>query len=328
MGRKFLIILAGVLIAAGLSACSRQEKQVGGSNRIRIVAAIFPAWDWTRNILGENPADAELTLLLDNGVDLHSYQPSVDDILKISNCDLFIYVGGESDQWVTDALQQASNKNKRIISMMDILGNSIKEEEFSEGMQVEQEENRSGINEPEYDEHVWLSLRNAAGICDVIAEQLSLLDPENSAYYNENAAAYKEKLDALDHAYQEAVSESALRTLLFGDRFPFRYLTEDYGLDYYAAFSGCSAETEASFETITFLARKADELGSPVVLTIDGNDQRIAQTIVRNTALKNQKILILNSMQSISSKDIQNNVTYLSVMENNLDVIKQALEDR
>ena len=313
-----------LLMAFSLAACKPQRSDHQGTNsgRIRIVAAIFPAWDWTRNILGENPADMELTLLLDNGVDLHSYQPSVEDILTIGSCDLFIYVGGESDQWVTDALKQAANPNIRVLKMLDAVGEAAKEEETVEGMQAEAEEDEE---DAEYDEHIWLSLRNAGVICDAIAAELSALDPAHAALYTANAAAYRAKLDTLDAAYREAVSAAPLKTLLFGDRFPFRYLTEDYGLDYYAAFSGCSAETEASFETITFLAQKVNELDLSAVLTIDGTDHRIARTVVQSTEAKDQEVLTLDSMQSVTAQDIQNGASYLSVMESNLDVLKQAL---
>ena len=313
------------LILCCLSACNRTVKKET-KDQIRIVAAIFPAYDWTKNILGENPADAELSLLLDNGVDLHSYQPSVDDILTISGCDLFIYVGGESDRWVTDALKQAENPDRKVIRMMDVLGSAVKEEELTEGMQAEAEENDA--DEPEFDEHVWLSLRNAAVVCDAIAEELSQLDAVNADTYKRNADAYKTKLAELDSAYQQAVSAGTVQTLLFGDRFPFRYLADDYGIECFAAFSGCSAETEASFETITFLSGKIDELSLPAVLTIDGSDRRIAQTIVQNTHTKDQKILTLDSMQSVSAQDIQNGTGYLSIMADDLEVLKQALEVR
>ena len=308
----------------GLSACGNKEQVQSvkkDEGKVRIVAAIFPAWDWTRNVLGENPAGAELTLLLDNGVDLHSYQPSVDDILTISNADLFIYVGGESDQWVTDALKQANNPNIRVLKMLDSIGDAARTEESVEGMQAEETEEE----EDAYDEHVWLSLNNAQAVTDAICTTLCEIDPDNAGLYKKNAAAYREKLAELDSRYVAAAEDAPLRTLLFGDRFPFRYLTEDYGLDYYAAFSGCSAETEASFETITFLAQKCDELGLGTVLIIDGSDSRIAETIVKNTRDKDQQILTLDSLQSVSAKEIEAGETYLSVMESNLDVFRQAL---
>lgn len=324
MKKKICFLISALLILLNCSACGKQSGKTAetGTKPLRITAAIFPAWDWTKAILGENPANAGLTLLLDNGVDLHSYQPSVEDILTISSSDLFIYVGGESDQWVTDALKQAKNPEMHIIRMLDVIGKAAREEELKEGMQAESEpEEEAG-----FDEHVWLSLRNVSVICEAIAADLAALDPANAAVYEANVRAYQAKLGELDEAYRQAVSESPVKTLLFGDRFPFRYLTEDYGLDYYAAFSGCSAETEASFETVTFLAQKAAELSLPAVLTIDGTDHRIAETIVRNTQGSEPKILTLDSMQSVSAKDIEAGTTYLSVMEKDLEVLKQALQ--
>ncbi len=324
MKKKIFLLFICLLLLLLFSACGKQsgDRSGTGDPRLRIVAAIFPAWDWAKNILGENPADAELTLLLDNGVDLHSFQPSVEDILTISTADLFIYVGGESDRWVTDALKQAKNPDMHVIRMLDVIGEAAREEELKEGMQAEPEpEEEAGL-----DEHIWLSLRNASVICDAVAAELSALDPSHASIYKANAAAYQAKLDELDRAYRLAVSESPLKTLLFGDRFPFRYLVEDYGLDYYAAFSGCSAETEASFETIKFLSQKAGELSLPAVLTIDGTDHRIAETIVRNTQGKTPQILTLDSMQSVSAKDIENGAAYLSIMEKDLEILKQALQ--
>ncbi len=322
MNKKYCIICAGLMLISLLSGCKpNKESSPAGEEKIRIVAAIFPAYDWTRNILGDDPAGAELTLLLDNGVDLHSYQPSVDDILTISKADLFIYVGGESDGWVTDALKRADKADMRVIKMLDAIGDAAREEELAEGMQAEEEPEE----EEAYDEHIWLSLRNAAAVCKAITAELSALDPAHAQDYEANAAAYTEKLQELDGAYRQAVDAGTVKTLLFGDRFPFRYLTEDYGLDYYAAFSGCSAETEASFETVTFLARKAEELDLPAVLTIDGTDRRIAETVARNTGGRERQILTLDSLQSVSAKDIENGLTYLSVMESNLEVLRQAL---
>ncbi len=271
-------------------------------------------------------------MLLDNGVDLHSYQPTAQDILKISTCDLFIYVGGESDGWVSDALQEAANKDMKVIDLLDVLDDAIKEEEIVEGMEAG-EEHGDGEDEeheeeegPEYDEHVWLSLRNAKVLCEAITNALTEIDPDHAADYRSNLTSYGEKLDALDAAYQSAVDSASRKTLLFGDRFPFRYLVDDYGLSYYAAFAGCSAETEASFRTITFLADKADEFGLTSVLTIESSDQKIAQTIIQNTKEKNQNILTLNSMQSVTSNDVAAGSGYLSIMESNLDVLKEALQ--
>ncbi len=180
--------------------------------------------------------------------------------------------------------------------------------------------------EKEYDEHVWLSLKNTKQLCNAIAEALEEIDPERADIYDANMVAYEEKLDDLNAQYQEPVDNAKQKTLLFGDRFPFRYLVDDYGLSYYAAFAGCSAESEASFETISFLAKKVDELGLKNIMTIEKSDQKIAKTIIENTATKDQKILTLDSMQSTTSDDIANGETYLSAMEKNLEVLKEALQ--
>ncbi len=308
--KKAISLIVAVLLAAGcLSACSGGGLPDADDGALRIVTTIFPEYDWVLNILGDNPANADVTMLLDTGVDLHSFQPTAEDILNISTCDLFIYVGGESDEWVDDALQEAVNKDMIVISLLDVLGGAAKEEEVIEGMQEEEDEDDRGDDGPEYDEHVWLSLKNAAVLTERISEAIQALDPDNADAYRENAAAYIRQLNALDAAYQDAVSDASFTTLLFGDRFPFRYLTDDYGLSYYAAFVGCSAETEASFETVTFLAQKLDELSLPAVMTIEGTDHRIAETIVRNTRTKDQRILTLDSMQATTAKDVGNGTT-------------------
>ena len=296
--------------------------------KLNIVTTIFPEYDWTRAILGDRADDVNLTMLLDNGTDLHSFQPAVKDIMKVSSCDLLIYVGGESDQWIEDALESAQNKDMKTINLMEVLGDSIKEEETVEGMQEsdhDHDHDHEDEEEKEYDEHVWTSMRNAEVICDAIAATLEEMDSENKEIYQSNAETYKEKLSALDEEYQETVDSAKQKTLIFADRFPFRYLVDDYGLNYYAAFSGCSAESEASFKTVTFLAGKVDELGVKSVLTMEKSDDRIAQTVIENTKAKDQKILQLNSMQSITSEEIADGATYLSVMEDNLGVLKEAL---
>ena len=293
---------------------------------IRVVTTIFPIYDWVREVTGADAEGVDVTLLLDSGVDLHSYQPTAQDILAISSADLFIYVGGESDEWVEDVIASAMNPDLKAVSLLDALGDDVKAEETVEGMEPEHEEEGEGEEEEEEpDEHVWLSLRNAEKLTAAIAAALAEADPARADLYAANAAAYTEKLDALDAQYTETVENAGFSTLLFGDRFPFRYLADDYSLTYFAAFSGCSAESEASFATIVFLAQKVDELGLPAVMTIEYPKTKIADTIVQNTAEKNQKILTLDSMQGTTQQDIQNGTTYLSVMASNLDVLKEAL---
>ena len=320
--KKILALLLALWIpAAVLSGCAPQDDSAA-SNKLNIVTTIFPTYDWVREILGAETDRAEITMLLDSGVDLHSYQPTVDDIVKISNCDLFLYVGGESDGWVDDALKNAPNKERKVIRLLDVLGDSAKAEETVEGMQEEEHDHEE---EAEYDEHIWLSLKNAQVLVAAISEALQETDPARKDTYAANAAAYAEKLSALDGEYRAAVDSGKYKTLLFGDRFPFRYLADDYGLDYYAAFPGCSAETEASFETVPFLAGKMDALGLPCVLTIEGTQHKIAETIVQNTAQKNQQILTMDSMQTVTANDAASGVSYLSIMEKNLSVLKKAL---
>ena len=291
MKRIIPLCLALIMTVGLLAGCGKQNEQTASDEtRLRVVTTIFPEYDWVREILGDKADNAEVTMLLDNGADLHSYQPTADDIIKISECDLFIYVGGESDDWVDDALKNAANKNMKVINLLEALGDSVKTEEAVEGMQEEEHDHdhdhedadehddakeHDHEEEAEYDEHVWLSLKNAQTLCSAISAVLQQIDPDNK--------------------------------------------------DTYAAFAGCSAESEASFETISFLAGKVDELNLPCVLTIEGVQHKIAETIVRNTAAKNQKVLTMDSMQSTTSKDAANGTTYLSVMERNLSVLKEAL---
>ncbi len=316
------VMIGCAFLLPGPKKTGAEEKSEG--DKLQIVAAIFPIYDWVQNILGENPGDAEVNMLLDTGVDLHSYQPSADDIMQISACDIFIYVGGESDKWVEDALKEAVNKDMVVINLLNVLGDQVKEEELIAGMEGEEEEGEE--EEPEYDEHIWLSLRNASVLTDHIAGAIAEADAANADAYMANAEAYKEKLDSLDAEYQEAVSAAEKDTLLFGDRFPFRYMTDDYGLSYFAAFPGCSAETEASFETIVFLADKVNELSLSSILTIEGSDHKIAETIRESTKSRDQQILTMNSMQSTTLEDAQEGTSYLSIMKDNLEVLKEALK--
>ena len=327
----------------------------GNSNKISIVCTTFPQYDWVKNILGEEAEHFNVTLLLDNGVDMHSYQPAVKDIATAGSSNLFIYVGGESDTWVEDALKEAKNKDLKAINLMETLGNSVKEEEVVEGMQEEREslghsheksskekqeqtqkeshENSQEINgqkeaadeEPEYDEHIWLSIRNAEIMVKNIEKAIEQLDSDNAKVYQNNAENYIKKLDTLDKQYANTIQNAKYKAILFGDRFPFRYMADDYDLKYYAAFAGCSAETMAGFETVTFLAKKADELRLPVILTIENSDGRIAEAVKSNTTKKNQKILAMNSLQSVTKEQLADGITYLQVMQENLSVLSEAL---
>lgn len=342
------------------TASTTSENKTDDTNKkLSVVCTIFPEYDWIRELVGDKKDNYEITYLLDKGVDLHSYQPTAEDIAKIANCDLFVYVGGESDGWVKDALKESKNDKMQVVNLLETLGTNVKEEEVVEGMQEEDEhdhdhgkkedadhdhedadhehehkedadhdheEDGHHHDEVEYDEHVWLSLRNATSLVNELAVRLQTIDPENKDYYASTAASYTAKLGDLDSRYLAAVKKAKNKTVLFGDRFPFRYLVDDYGLKYYAAFVGCSAETEASFETVAFLAKKADELKLNNVLVIENSDQKIAKKIVETTKAKDQKIVEMNSMQSVTADQITDGATYLGIMEANLKALEAALK--
>lgn len=328
--KKIISFVLAILLAVGVSlflvSCSSKHANDG---KLKIVTTIFPEYDWVMNILGDKSKNADVTMLLDSGADLHSYQPTVADIAKLSVCDIFIFVGGESDEWTKDALKNATNKDMIVLNLLDILGDKAKEEEIVEGMESEEHGHEEGEDndeeETEYDEHVWLSLKNAQLFINKIADAIKTVDIANADYYEENASEYCAKLAALDEKYSQAIKNASKKTVLFGDRFPFRYLVDDYGLDYYAAFVGCSAETEAGFETIIFLASKTDELGLGAILKIESSDGKIARTIRENTKAKNQKIITMDSIQSSTAGEYAAGRTYLSIMEENLTALTEAL---
>ncbi|MDE7323269.1 MAG: metal ABC transporter substrate-binding protein [Lachnospiraceae bacterium] len=309
-----------------LSGCAGRSVSRTDDSRLHIVCTTFPQYDWMRNLIRGNEENILLILLTDRGGDLHNFQPSALDIANVSDCDLFVYVGGESDVWVDDALSEAVNSDMRVINMMELISEKLVEEDHLEGFEYAGHEGHGHEeHETEYDEHIWLSLRNAGIIVKEICAELEELDSVNASLYEKNCNIYLEKLNALDVQYAKVVGESRGDTLLFADRFPFRYFVEDYGIKYYAAFEGCSAETEASFGTVAFLAGRLDDLGIGAVIVLDGSDDRLAQVLIENTEMKNQKIFVLNALQSVSRKDIKAGISYLSAMEENLNVLRQAL---
>ena len=274
--------IAGAIALVMLFTFMFAGTSLAEENKISVVTTIFPIYDWLRETVGDK-GNVEITMLLDNGVDLHSYQPTAQDIMKVATCSVFVYVGGESDEWVEDALTEAVNPDMVVVNLVEVMGDDIKMEEIVEGMEHEhdedeedhdeahdeahdeehdenhdeahnedhgEEEHEHEHEEEEADEHVWLSLRNAQKLVKVLAVALGEVDPANAETYAANGEAYVEKLAALDAEYAAVREAADFDTVLFGDRFPFRYLVDDYNLNYYAAFSGCSAESEASFETM------------------------------------------------------------------------------
>ncbi len=350
--KKLAFIAIWIFMAAFmLSACNTEsEKKDSTPKKISVVATIYPQYDWLKNVIGERADAVDLKLLIKNGTDLHSYKPSAQDIATIAKADLVVYVGGESDEWIEKALEATPKEGRIALNLMKALGDRVKEEEVVEGMQAEEHHHEHGeeaeehehdkVTEPaeatsehhhheevENDEHIWLSLKNAWILVNAIAESLSKVNSANSSIYTANAAIYNTKLSELDSEFATATSDASQKTVLFGDRFPFRYLVDDYGIKYYAAFVGCSAESEASFETVAFLAGKIDSLQLPAIFTIDGSDGKIARAILEaSKQSKGAEILTLNSMQSVTDEQIKAGADYLSIMRDNLEVLKKALK--
>lgn len=312
---KFIPILMCLMLFSGCASSGNNTN----SDKLKIVCTNFPQYDWVKEITHDSD-NVSVTLLDDNGTDYHSYQPGTDDIVTILSCDVFIYVGGESDKWVEETLKNSDNiENIRIIRLADIINNELLDEPEVQESEHEHE------NEESFDEHVWLSVKNAAAFCNSITNVLSESDNSNADIYKKNAEEYILKLNSMDNNFEEKLSNAKRKSVLFADRFPFIYLIEDYNINYDAAFPGCSSETDASFETIVSLAEKVDSKKLPYVLTIENSDCNIADAIISNTKYKNQKILTLDSMQIVNHEDIENGKTYLSVMEKNLDVLMEAL---
>ena len=348
---KKIAAFAMFILAAALTlvACNAESNEkTSAPKKISIVATIYPQYDWLKNILGDRLDAVNLKLLIKNGTDLHSYKPSAQDIASIASADMVVYVGGESDEWIEKALEATPNEKRVQVNLMQALGDRVKEEEIVEGMQAEEEHEHDKVGEhaeptaaeahedhdhhehaeeAENDEHVWLSLKNAEILVRTLADAIAKVDTANATEYHMNAALYVAKISALDAQYQASVDSAAHKTILFGDRFPFRYLVDDYGIKYFAAFVGCSAESEASFETVAFLAGKMDSLALPAIFTIDGSNGKIARAILdASKKSKEAQVLTLNSMQSVTDAQMQSGVDYLSIMQENLEVLKKAIK--
>lgn len=302
-----------MLVATVFSACDKTETNIN-NGKTTVVTTIFPVYDWTKNVAGEN---CNVIYLDESGTDMHSFEPTAKDILTLSDADVFIHIGGVSDEWVESAVEASKNPGLITLSLINITG--VLEEEIIDGMEHDHEHDHDIT---QYDEHIWLSLKKAQKAVSAIADTLAKADSANAEQYKANAESYNAELNALDGKYTDCVSTAKRKTLLFADRFPFRYLTEDYGIEYFAAFPGCSAESEASFDTMTFLIEKTRELSLPCILTIENSDSKIADAISNETGTK---ILSLNSCQSVTKDDIDGGITYLSAMENNLQIITEAL---
>ncbi len=293
--KRMIACLCLLMLLSGCMPASAPD------DRLQIVVTVFPVYDWVRNLLGERADDVALTLLTD-GTDWHSYQLSSADMVRIADCDLFLYLGGSSDAWAVSALESTPNPKRMTLNLMEIMG-----------------DDRLPLNEHkhEYDEHIWLSLKNADKLCRAIADALTDLEPGLAA----GQEHYLQQIHALDQQYRSTLLLAEGNTLVFADRFPFRYLAADYDLSCYAAFDGCSGETQADFDTVIQLASVIDALDLQAVLILETNHTSIAASVLANTAAKNQQILVVDSMQSVTDLTTD----YLTVMEDNLTVIQGAL---
>lgn len=348
---KKIAAFAMLVLAAALTftACSAEKSEkTPAQKKVSIVATIYPQYDWLKNVLGNHLDAVNLKLLIKNGTDLHSYKPSAQDIASIASADMVVYVGGGSDEWIEKALSATPKAGRVQVNLMQALGDRVKEEEVVEGMQAEDDhhhehgeeaeehehhehaeahEDHEHAEEAENDEHIWLSLKNAEILVRALADAIAKVDSTNATEYHMNAALYIAKISALDAQYRAAMDSATHKTILFGDRFPFRYLVDDYGIKYFAAFVGCSAESEASFETVAFLAGKMDSLALPAIFTIDGSNGKIARAVLdASKKSKDTPVLSLNSMQSVTDAQMQSGIDYLSIMQSNLEVLKKAIK--
>lgn len=312
------VLIALLMITAVFSACGDNTPD---TEKINIVCTLFPYYDWVRSIVGENE-NINITLLLDSGTDLHSYQPTATDIITISSADLFIYTGGASDSWVKDVLKTSKNESTVVLELIT----NLTEEELYCVEAIGEEEHHHEEGEEHHhthDEHIWLSLRNAMKLSEIIKNILQDIDEANKDTYQSNFIKFRSALEELDNSYKNTFADCSKNTLVFADRFPFIYLTKDYSLNYHAAFSGCSAESEASFETVTRLAQEIDRLELSYIVITETADGSVANTVKNATKDKNQEILTLNALQSVTVDKLS--LSYLTVMEENLAVLKKAL---
>ena len=331
--RTGLLICLLVMISVFFCLCGCNGNHSADSKddgKISVVTTVFPAYDWVCQVVGNEAERYDISMIADNGADLHSYQPTAADILKISQCDMLVYVGGESDRWVAEAAGQAQNKDMTVINLLEAGAGHVLAEETVEGMKDDGHDHdgtggHSHDEEQAADEHIWLSLRAADTMVGSIEEGLAGIDPAHADEYMRNGEVYREKLRDLDAKYSRRLADAPKDTLIFADRFPFLYMLNDYNIDYYAAFAGCSAETEADFETLAFLIDQADRIGAGTILTMEGSDDKIARTVAAGMERDDIQIKRLNSMQYITAGDMADGASYLSIMEENLQVLCEAL---
>jgi zinc transport system substrate-binding protein len=314
MKKILLFTIVGFALLSSLGSCTpkKNAESQKTDGKINVTAVMFAPYDFVREIAGDR---INLAMLLPPGAESHSFEPTPRDIIAIQNSDVFIYTGGESDEWIERILESMDTGKMAILSLMECV--DLVEEEIVEGMEEEEEE-----EEEAYDEHVWTSPANAALIVRAITEVLCSVDGENAAYYRQNSEEYTAKLSELDSAFRGVVAGAKRKTLVFGDRFPFRYFADAYGLSYYAAFPGCHTESEPSAATVAFLIDKIKDESIPVVFHIELSNERMADTISEETGAKK---LLLHACHNISKTDFEKGVSYLDLMNRNVENLKEAL---
>ena len=326
MKKVFSILLALALIVTLFGACAGKNTDNNTNSttdadakngKLKIITTIFPPYDFARNIVSDM---ADVKMLLPLGSESHSFEPSTQDIVEIQNCDIFICIGGESEKWVEKVMDSLDTEKVKVISLLDLV--DAKEEEVVEGMEAGEEEEEKGSAKVEYDEHVWTSPVNAKVITESLSKAICEKDADNAEYYKANTASYVEKLDKLDKDFRDTVSTAKRDRIVVADRFPFRYLCDEYGIRYSAAFAGCSASTDPSANTVKYLINKVNEEKIPVVFYIEFSQKTVANTVLAST---NAKGMELHSCHNISQEDFDNGIGYIELMNRNLDALTEAL---
>lgn len=335
--RKITVIVMSTLlmISSILTGCTRTESKENDKNNIstkkdklKIVTTLFPQYDFAKQIAGDK---ANVKMILSPGQDSHSFEPTPEDIKKIQNADIFIYNGGEAEEWIEKIIDSVDTKKVNAIKMMDYI-KAVKEEEV-EGMEHEDDheqeklqrhdDNDNHNHEKEYDEHIWTSPKNAKGMVEAIKNTLVKVDNTNEKYYNANYEKYTKKLDELDKSLINTVAKAKRKMIVLGDKFPFRYLAKDYGLTYRAAFNGCSTQTEPSIETVTYLIKTVKENKIPVIYHIEMSNKKISKTISDETGAK---VLLLHSAHNVTKEEFDKGITYIDIMNNNIGNLKEGLQ--
>lgn len=319
--KRFRIIISLLFITMSvlLTGCRIVKQQ--DNSKINIVTTVFASFDFARQVAGDN---ANITLLIKPGSESHSYEPTPKDIIAIEECDIFIYTGGENDTWLDYILNTVDNDDIKIIKMLDLVEKY--EEEHVEGMEghhhSHEHDHSHEEGAEEWDEHVWTDPLNAIKISEKIKDVLCETDVNNKERYEENFRQYSDELMRLDSEFESIVEKSERHELVFGDRFPLRYFVEAYGLDYYAAFPGCAAESEPSAKTVAFLIDKVKEDKIPIVFKIELSNGNIANAIANDAGVK---VMTFYTCHNVSRSDFDKGETYISLMRRNLDTLREAL---